>query len=87
MHHRLATTALLLASIAASRTAHAAASLLPGAIQPGAIHIDLSPIASGFVAPTFAAAAPGDSQDLFVVDQPGKISILHNGVVQPTRRR
>lgn len=61
-----------------------AASLLPGAIQPGSIHIGLQPVASGMVAPVFATAAPGDPNDLFVVDQAGKIDILHNGVMQPT---
>jgi hypothetical protein len=61
-----------------------AASLLPGAIQPGTIHVGLQPIASGLVAPVFATSMPGDTSDLFVVDQAGKIDVIHNGVLQPT---
>jgi hypothetical protein len=60
------------------------ASLLPGAIQPGTIHVGLQTAASGLVAPVFAAAAPGDPNDLFVVDQAGKIDVIHSGVMQPT---
>jgi glucose/arabinose dehydrogenase len=56
--------------------------LLPGAIQPGAIHVGLSTVATGLVAPVYGVAAPGDSSDMFVVDQAGKIDILHNGVMQ-----
>ena len=61
-----------------------AQSLLPNAIQPGTIHIDLKTIASGLTAPVYATSAPGDPNDLFVVDQAGKIDVLHNGVMQPT---
>ena len=58
--------------------------LLPNAIQPGSIPIGLKPIASGFTAPVDAITAPGDPNDLFVVDQPGKIDVIHNGVLQST---
>jgi glucose/arabinose dehydrogenase len=58
--------------------------LLPNAIQPGVIHIDLQQIATGFTAPVTAISAPGDPNDLFVVDQAGKISVIHNGVLQST---
>jgi glucose/arabinose dehydrogenase len=61
-----------------------AQNLLPGAIQPGTIQIGLQPIASGLTAPVYATAAPGDPNDLFVVDQAGKIDLLHNGVMQST---
>jgi glucose/arabinose dehydrogenase len=57
---------------------------LPGAIQPGSIHIGLQQIASGLVAPVTAISAPGDTSDLFVVDQGGKIDVIHNGVMQAT---
>src|SRR5580704_8720714 len=60
------------------------ASLLPGAVQPGTIHIGLQSIASGLVAPVFGTSAPGDQNDLFVVDQAGKIDVIHKGVLQPT---
>jgi hypothetical protein len=58
--------------------------LLPNAILPGAINIQLQPIASGFVAPDYGISAPGDPSDLFVLDQAGKIDVIHNGVEQPT---
>lgn len=58
--------------------------LLPNAIQPGTTHVDLAPIASGFTAPVYGVSAPGDSHDLFVVDQAGKINVIHDGVLQPT---
>src|SRR6266566_4418559 len=58
--------------------------LLPNAIQQGSIHIGLQPVATGLIAPVFATSAPGDPNDLFVVDQAGKIDVLHNGVMQPT---
>jgi hypothetical protein len=61
---------------------HAAQVLLPGVIQKGTVNIDLKPIASGLTAPVFATSAPGNSSDLFVVDQIGKIDIIHNGVLQ-----
>lgn len=62
--------------------------LLP-AIQPGNIHIDLKQIAAGgangatIIAPVLGTTAPGDSSDLFVVDQAGTIDVIHNGVLQP----
>ena len=55
-----------------------------GAIQPGSIRIGLQSIETGLTSPVFATAAPGDPNDLFVVDQTGKINVIHNGVVQPT---
>jgi hypothetical protein len=78
--------ALVLSStIALSTTAiYAQQNLLPGAIQPGSIHIGLQTIASGFTAPVFATSAPGDPNDLFVVDEAGKVDVIHNGVLQPT---
>src|ERR1700719_1323164 len=62
----------------------AAHAQLPGAIQPGSIRIGLQSIETGLTSPVFATVAPGDSNDLFVVDQTGKINVIHNGVVQPT---
>jgi glucose/arabinose dehydrogenase len=67
-----------LTSAAAAQTA-----LLP-AIQKGNITIGLNPVASGLVAPVFGTTAPGDPNDLFVVDQAGKIDVMHNGVMQST---
>ena len=58
--------------------------LLPGAIQEGGIGIQLKTIATGLTAPVYATTAPGDPNDLFVVDQIGKVDVIHNGVLQPT---
>jgi hypothetical protein len=41
-------------------------------------------VASGFTAPVYATSAPGNTSDLYVVDQAGTISIVHNGALQPT---
>lgn len=85
---RLSTTLIigggLIVVLAAYAQAQPHQNILPNAIQPGAIHIDLKPVASGFTAPVSAIAAPGDSNDLFVADEAGKIDVIHNGVLQPT---
>src|SRR4051794_14067862 len=57
---------------------------LPGAIQPGTVHASFNPIASGLVAPVSLMSAPGNPSDLYVVDQAGKINVIHNGVLQST---
>ncbi len=57
----------------------AAQNLLPNAIHKGTIAINLKPIESGLVAPVAGVTAPGDTSDLFVVDQTGKINIVQNG--------
>ena len=75
------TSALLLAAAAASA---ASQNLLPVAVQPGAIHIGLKTIATGFDAPVFATSAPGDPSEHIVGDQAGKIDVFHNGVEQAT---
>jgi len=58
--------------------------VLPNHIQVGAIQASLKPIASGFTAPVDGVAEPGDPNDLFVVDQTGKIDIIHNGTLEST---
>jgi glucose/arabinose dehydrogenase len=80
-HHLLVS---ILGVVAAATSAEAQQNLLPGAIQPGSINIQLKTIASGLTAPVFATSAPGDPNDLFVVDQTGKIDVIHNGILQPT---
>ena len=45
----------------------------PTAISLGTIHIKLTTIASGLVAPNWGTAPPGDTNRLFVVDQPGNL--------------
>lgn len=61
-----------------------AQNLLPGAIHPGTISASLKTIATGLTAPVYGISAPGDPDDLFVVDQIGKIDVIHDGVMQPT---
>ena len=74
--------AVLLAACATAGAQHQ--NLLPNAIQPGTIHVDFNTVATGLVAPVYGVAAPGDASDLFVVDQGGKVDIVHNGVQQAT---
>jgi glucose/arabinose dehydrogenase len=82
---RIGPAILFGAALCLTVTAHAQhQNLLPAAIQPGSIHVDLKTIQTGLTAPVFATPAPGDSNDLFVVDQAGKITIIHSGVPQPT---
>jgi glucose/arabinose dehydrogenase len=57
---------------------------LPGAVQPGTVHASFNTVATGLVSPVALMAAPGDPSDLYVVDQAGKIDVIHNGVMQPT---
>jgi glucose/arabinose dehydrogenase len=73
-----------LVSLGLASVASASQNLLPGAILPGSITIQLKTIATGLPAPVFATSAPGDTSDLFVVDQTGKIDVIHNGVLQAT---
>jgi autotransporter-associated beta strand protein len=71
-------------AILCQTAAQAQQNLLPNAIQPGSVRIGLQSIESGLTSPVYATFAPGDPNDLFVVDQTGKINVIHNGVVQPT---
>jgi len=71
--------ALGMASAAMGQT-----SPLPGAIQPGTVHASFNTIASGLTSPVALMSAPGDPSDLYVVDQAGKIDVIHNGVMQAT---
>jgi glucose/arabinose dehydrogenase len=66
------------ASVALAQT-----SLLPP-IQPGNVHADFKTIATGLVSPVALMSAPGNPDDLYVVDQAGKIDVIHAGVMQPT---
>jgi glucose/arabinose dehydrogenase len=74
----------MILNVVSAASVSAQTSLLPGAVQPGTIHVGLQSVASGLVAPVFATSMPGDTSDLFVVDQAGKIDVIHNGVLQPT---
>jgi glucose/arabinose dehydrogenase len=53
-------------------------------IEKGSVRIELEAVASGLVAPVYLTHA-GDSTDrLFVVDQPGKILIIEDGMLLKT---
>jgi glucose/arabinose dehydrogenase len=43
--------------------------------------LKLQQVATGLVRPTFMGSPPGDAQRLFVVEQPGRIRIVKNGVL------
>src|SRR5271165_4632632 len=83
-HFRVVVLSGVSICLAASSVQAQHQNLLPNAIQHGVINIQLQTIAGGFTAPDYAISAPGDSSDLFVVDQAGKIDVIHNGVLQPT---
>jgi glucose/arabinose dehydrogenase len=57
---------------------------IPGSIPVGPYKIEVLPAATGLVAPNFMAAPPGDTSRKFIVDQPGTIRIINNGVLDPT---
>src|SRR4051794_35622706 len=57
---------------------------IPGSIPLGPYKIEVLPAATGLVAPNFMAAPPGDTTRKFIVDQPGTIRIINNGVLDPT---
>lgn len=59
-----------------------AAVLAAAAMLAGQTPLKLQAVASGLVRPTFMASPPGDSQRLFVAEQPGRIRIVRNGVLQ-----
>lgn len=46
---------------------------IPDPIQPGAVVVDLEPLATGLTAPNWGAVAPGDPDRLFVTDQNGTL--------------
>ena len=54
------------------------------AIPRGELTIQLEPVASGLVAPTFVTHADDGTGRLFIVDQSGKIRIVRNGGLLPT---
>jgi glucose/arabinose dehydrogenase len=83
MNARLRAIAAALVA-AAPLSALGAQSLLPNAVQKGNIQVDLKPIASGLVAPVYAISPPNDPNDQYIVDQAGKIDLMHDGVMQPT---
>ncbi len=55
----------------------------PSDPPPGAVEIRLQEVASGLASPTFVTAPAGDAR-LFVVEQPGRIRVVENGVLAAT---
>ena len=52
------------------------------AADPDTLTLSLDVFASGYSSPIFVTHAPGDSTRLFVVERPGRIMIIKNGVPQ-----
>ena len=46
---------------------------IPGPIRSSPVHVQLETVSTGLTAPNWGAAAPGDSDRLFVTDQPGTL--------------
>ena len=84
MRTRIAAIIVHLIGSGVVSVARGQSSPLPGAIQPGTVHADFKPVASGLVSPVALMSAPGNPSDLYVVDQAGKVGVIHNGVVQST---
>jgi len=57
---------------------------IPEPIAKGNIRIDLELVADGLVAPNALMPAGDGSDRLFVVDQPGRVRLIKNGLLQPT---
>jgi len=55
-----------------------------GGPPPTTDTLQLTSVASGFTAPVYLSAPPGDVNRLFVVDQPGQIQVIQNGQLLPT---
>jgi glucose/arabinose dehydrogenase len=72
--HRTAVSALALSLLAGSAAAQ---------VTPGAIGVDLAPVANGMVAPIVGVPANDGSNRFFVVDQTGKVFIILNGTILP----
>jgi hypothetical protein len=57
---------------------------IPDPIAQGSITIELEQIATGVVSPNFLTHSGDGTDRLFVVQQPGQIGIIENGVWLPT---
>ncbi len=68
----LAAASALVATVAVSASANHA-DVIPAAIQPSDVAVDLETVADGFTTPLWAINAPQDNHRIFVVDQVGKV--------------
>ena len=57
---------------------------IPTPIAKGTVTIQLQPVATGLVAPNLLISAPDGGNRQFIVDQPGQVRLIENGVLQPT---
>jgi glucose/arabinose dehydrogenase len=86
-HRRLIATLLLVALAAAGLLATRARGGDPRDVEPtpaarevgGAHHFDVKRIATGLNRPTYVGGAPGDSDALWILEQPGRVVRLHAG--------
>ena len=55
-------------------------------LNPGSTSgtLTAAPVAGSYVLPTYVTAPPGDTSRLFVVEQAGRIRLVHDGVAQST---
>jgi glucose/arabinose dehydrogenase len=77
---------VVLRSVVLAATLVSTASTFASADAPAALRITAEKLAGGFTDPLFAAAPPGDTSRLFIVQQTGQILIvsLPSGTVNPT---
>ncbi len=64
--------------------AAATVSALPPPVQRGEVSVELELVARGLVSPLEAVAAPGDTSRLYIVEQPGRVRVVENGLLQTT---
>ena len=57
---------------------------IPTPIAKGNVSIELAPVATGLAAPNLLISAPDGTNRQFIVDQPGQVWLLQNGVMQST---
>ncbi|MDB6153693.1 MAG: hypothetical protein JWL90_2146 [Chthoniobacteraceae bacterium] len=57
---------------------------IPTSIVNGSITIELAPIAAGLVAPNLLISPADGTDRQFIIDQPGRIFVRDNGIVQAT---
>ncbi len=80
----LAACVMIVATAGVAQVRAQIADPIPAPIAKGTITVELTPVATGLVAPNALIPAPDGSGRLLVVDQGGRIEIIDNGVLQGT---